>query len=135
MSSLNMTLFYDVFIIKVTNRNKELTKASQHYFAQIIDENITKSQTVFDMVEKLTNLPKLSAPEPLCTEKCNDFFNGTKSMRQNIDKVQVDNAVNHSQKLRRNNSRALSASRVVDQRSIEESVLKKVKWHHVMRAS
>lgn len=134
MSSLNMTLFYDVFIIKVINRNKELTKASQHYFAQIIDENITKSQTVFDMVEKLTNLPKLSAPEP-CTEKCNDCFNGTKSMRQNIDKVQVDNAVNHSQKLPRNNSRALSASRAVDHRSIEESVLKNIRLHHVMRAS
>lgn len=77
------------------------------------------------MVEKLTDPPKLSVPELLCTEKCSEFFNGTKSMRQNIDKVQVDNAVNHSQKLPRNNSRALSASTAVDQRSIEESVLKK----------
>lgn len=69
MSSLNLSLFYDVFIIKVTfsRWNKELTKASQHYFAQIIDENITKSQTVYDMVEKLINPPKLSAPKLLCT--------------------------------------------------------------------
>lgn len=53
--------------------NTEIRRSRQHYFSQIITENLNNSKFLFRLIDKLVNPPRPIPAELYSSEKCSEF--------------------------------------------------------------
>ena len=68
-----LQVHYDIYKESLHIYSLELKRARQSFFSEIINKNNNNAQTLFTVVDRLTNPSASVPPELLSTKACNDF--------------------------------------------------------------
>jgi len=77
---------YNIYKDSIHAFNRELGKARQSLFSNIVSSNLNNTHTVFATVERLTNPPSQIPKEMLSDRKCNEFASFFSEKINNIRK-------------------------------------------------